>query len=262
LDKVPVNVAMRVRPLPENPPRQRVLDDDELGRALEAVASLTDPYVRLAFILLIETGARLSEVLHARWADIDLEGKLWRLPSPKSGKPQVIPLPDSTCAAIRNVARLGPYVIPGQSGNAPRSDLKRPWNLIRESAELSDCNIHDLRRSFGLRVARAAGLHVASKLLRHSTVRVTESVYAPLGIDELRKASNKAARVVGKVLTMHRKKKAGGGRGNKPHTKGMDEGQRRGRLKHLSRRHKLGLTSPIGDRPVSEGNGSGRPPGQ
>lgn len=207
LDKVAVNVAMKVRALPENPPRQRVLDDDELGRALEAVASLPDPYARLAFILLIETGARLSEVLHARWVDIDLEGKLWRLPSPKSGKPQVIPLPDSTCAAVRNVKRLGPYVIPGQSGNAPRSDLKGPWNLIRENAELSDCNIHDLRRSFGLRVARAAGLHVASKLLRHSTVRVTETVYAPLGIDELRKASNKAARVVGKVLIMHRKKK-------------------------------------------------------
>jgi hypothetical protein len=55
-------------------------------------------------------------------------------------------------------------------------------------------------------MARAAGLHVASKLLRHSTIHVTETVYAPLGIDELRKASNKAARAVGKVLTMHRKK--------------------------------------------------------
>lgn len=208
LDKVQFNVALKIRPLPENPPRQRVLDDDELGRALDAVAALPDPYARLAFALLIETGARLSEVLHAQWVDVDLDGKLWRLPSPKSGKVQFIPLADSTCAALRNVERLGPYVIPGQSGDAPRSDLKRPWNQIRTAAQLSDCNIHDLRRSFGLRVARAAGLHIASKLLRHSTVKVTESVYAPLGIDELRKASNKASREVGKVLRMYKKKSA------------------------------------------------------
>lgn len=206
LDKVPVNVAMKVRAHPENPPRQRVLDDDELGRALEAVAALKDPYARLAFVLLIETGARLSEVLHARWTDLDLEGKLWRLPSPKSGKPQVIPLADSTCAALRNTQRLGPYLIPGQSGNAPRSDLKRPWDQILKTAQLQDCHIHDLRRSFGLRVARAAGLHVASKLLRHSTIHVTESVYAPLGIEELRRASNRASREVGKVLVMYQKK--------------------------------------------------------
>ena len=211
LEKVPLNVALKVRPLPENPPRQRVLDDGELGRALESVAALPDPYVRLAFALLIETGARLSEVLHARWTDVDLEGKLWRLPSPKSGKPQVIPLANSTCAALDNIDRLGPFLIPGRRENAPRTDLKRAWNTIREKAELPDCNIHDLRRSFGLRVARSAGLHVASKLLRHSTVRVTEAVYAPLGIDDLRKASNKVAREVGKVLVMHRKKESKGG---------------------------------------------------
>jgi len=206
LDLVPDNPALKVRLLPENPPRQRVLDEDELGRTLEAVAELSDPYARLAFALLIETGARLSEVLHARWSEMDLQGKLWRLPSPKSGRPQVVPLADSTCAALRNVEHLGPYVIPGQTGKAPRSDLKRPWNQIRNKAQLEDCNIHDLRRSFGLRVARAAGLHVASKLLRHSTVKVTEAVYAPLGIEELRRASNRASREVGKVLKMHRMK--------------------------------------------------------
>ena len=53
-----------------------------------------------------------------------------------------------------------------------------------------------MRRTFGLHVAKAAGLHVASKLLRHGDVRITEKVYAPLGLDDLRTALEKRAPVL------------------------------------------------------------------
>jgi integrase len=56
--------------------------------------------------------------------------------------------------------------------------------------------IHDLRRRFGFDVARSAGLHMASKLLRHSSVVITETHYAPLGIGLLRDAVEKLAEVV------------------------------------------------------------------
>lgn len=78
----------------------------------------------------------------------------------------------------------------------PRPDLKGPWDRLRAAAQLEDVRIHDIRRSFGLEIARKAGLHVASKLLRHSSVKVTEQVYAPLGIDELRDAVEKRADVL------------------------------------------------------------------
>ncbi|HQR44587.1 MAG TPA: hypothetical protein PK598_01065 [Thermoanaerobaculia bacterium] len=61
---------------------------------------------------------------------------------------------------------------------------------------LADVHIHDLRRTFGLHVAKAAGLHVASKLLRHGDVRITERVYAPLGIETLRAAVEKRSEVL------------------------------------------------------------------
>jgi integrase len=53
---------------------------------------------------------------------------------------------------------------------------------------LPDIHIHDLRRTFGLHVARRAGIYVASRLLRHSSVDITARHYAPLGLDDLRKA--------------------------------------------------------------------------
>ena len=205
-EKVPENVAMRVRLLPENQPRQRVLSDEELGRVLDALGEVDDPHIKLAFELLLSSGARKSEVLRARWEDMDLDAGLWRIPSPKAGVPQTVPLSRTTIAMMNNTPRVGPWVVPGRWPERHREDLRRHWKDIREKAEVEGVTIHDLRRTYGLHVARAAGLHVASRLLRHSTVRITESTYAPLGIDDLRKATEKAAKGRGKVLKMQRKK--------------------------------------------------------
>lgn len=188
---IEANPAMGVRPYREGPPRSRVLTDVELERVVAAVEELENPHVRAAFVLLVETGARKSEVLRAKWADLDLDDSaagLWRLPSPKAGRPQVIPLAPGTVAYLRTVPRVGDWLVPGQDTERHRSDLRTAWNRIRAVAELVDVTIHDVRRTFGLAVARMAGLHVASKLLRHSDVRITERVYAPLGIADLRTA--------------------------------------------------------------------------
>ena len=52
-------------------------------------------------------------------------------------------------------------------------------------------------------MAKAAGLHVASKLLRHSDMRVTEQVYVPLGVDDLRKALDNSSKP-GEVVPIDR----------------------------------------------------------
>ena len=179
---------MKIKPLPEAEPRKRVLSDDEMRRFLTALSNEQDPYVRAAFQLLLDTGARNSEVLGAKWEDFEMDtsSPLWRIPSPKAGRPQVIPLLAATTAMLQRLPQLGPYVIPGRNPSKPRYDLKRPWERLKRNAELGDVHIHDIRRTFGLHIARTAGVHIASKLLRHSDVRVTERVYAPLDLEDLR----------------------------------------------------------------------------
>ncbi len=204
------NPAMGIRQFREAPPRARVLSDEEFGRTVAAIHAVEDPHVRTAFLLLMDTGARKSEVLHARWQDIDLDGGLWRIPSPKSGRPQVTPLTPETVALLRAAEQLGPWLVPGRDPSQPRSDLKDAWAAIRVQACLEGVTIHDLRRTFGLHVARKAGLHIASKLLRHSDIRVTERVYAPLGIDELRTAVADMQGARGKVIELQRAKEGMG----------------------------------------------------
>lgn len=194
------NPAAGIKPYRENPPRSRVLSDEEFARVVAAFDGIADLHVRAAFVLLMDTGARKSEALGARWEDFDLDGGLWRIPSPKAGHPQMIPLADTTVSYLRGVQRLGPFLVPGLDSARPRTDLRRAWGQVREAASIQGVTIHDLRRTFGLHVAKRAGLHIASKLLRHADIRVTERVYAPLGIDAMRDAVADTHRERGKMV--------------------------------------------------------------
>jgi integrase len=210
------NPAKGLKLFRENPPRARVLNVEELRRFLEALDAEPDPHVHAAFRLLVETGARVSEVLHAKWEDFDLTGErgpgpTWRIPSPKSGKPQLIPLPSSAAELLRKLPHASGYAIAGRYPDRPRPDLKHPWIRLKTAAGLAgaDVRTHDLRRSFGLAVAKRDGLHVASKLLRHSSVKVTESTYAPLEHELLRKAMERRASVLPFQAKAAPKKKKG-----------------------------------------------------
>ncbi len=211
LDLIDVNPAAKVKANPESAPRARVLTDEEYGRLRRAVDGRPDPIVRTAFRLLMATGARLSEVLRSRWSDFDLDAGTWRIPSPKAGHPQMVALTPDTVALLRNAPRFGPLLVPSVSNpEKSRFDLADEWVIIRTAAELADVRIHDIRRDYGLRLAKIAGLHTASKVLRHADIRVTERVYAPLGLDDLRKGMEKAsakAEKLAKVLPMSRQAK-------------------------------------------------------
>lgn len=185
---IEVNPAMRIKPKRDSEPRERVLTDAEFVRLLDEIDKLEDPHVQIAFKLLVETGARVSEVLQAKWEDMDLEDDLWRLPKTKSARVQYLPLTPALAESLGELSKIGPYVVPGRREGKPRADLKGPWNAIREASDLLDVHLHDLRRTFGLQITKQAGLHVASKLLRHSDPRVTFRHYAPAVSDDLRQA--------------------------------------------------------------------------
>ena len=189
---IAMNPAALLEKYRENPPRSRVLTEEELVRLTGAIAAESDVYARAALLLALETGARIGEVLAARWADLDLEEGRWTLPDPKAGRTQVVILAPETAEELKALPRVSPFVIAGEAreGEEPkeRYDLKGPWERIRQAAALHDATIHDLRRTFGRLVARSAGLHVASRLLRHSKIEITSRVYAPEMERELRGA--------------------------------------------------------------------------
>jgi len=190
--------------------RTRVLTDDELGRTLDEVEKIKNPHVKAGFVLLLHTGCRLSEALRAKWTDLDVEAGRWTIPTTKSGKPQIVPLSPLVVDALKALPRVGVYIVAGADPNVARTDLKKPWAKLCKDAQLpDDVHLHDLRRSFGLSIAREAGIAVASKLLTHSDIRVTAKHYAPFLDNDLREAQKKREASV--VDLQERRRKANGG---------------------------------------------------
>ena len=112
----------------------------------------------------------------------------------------ILPHVGAVIAATPRLEEKRAYLVPGRNALVPRTDLKKPWAALREAAKIgADVGIHDLRRSYGLRVTLALGIFAASKLLRHSDSRITEKVYAPLAPEDLRvfAEGTEAARIVG-----------------------------------------------------------------
>jgi integrase len=175
---------------------------------------------------LILTGARLREILDARWDYVNWERGALDLPDSKTGK-KTIYLSAAALAVLKELPRVpgNPYVIPGEKRAkkrgepkplpSPRADLKRPWEAIARAAgffetvpamdasgkplqgnggkaamiERSTVRLHDLRHSFASMGAGASlGLHIIGKLLGHSQPATTAR-YSHLDADPMRRAA-------------------------------------------------------------------------
>ena len=178
------------KPFPEEA-RDRWLRPDEIRRMFESLALESDPIIRGALAFLLLTGARRGEALSAKWDDIDFDAAMWRIPKTKSGKPQTIPISGQAMSVLQSLPRVDgcPWVFPGRAKDKPLTNLTRSWYKIRERAGLTDCRIHDLRRSLGSMMVQAgASLYVTQRALRHADSRVTSEVYGHLGDGPLRSA--------------------------------------------------------------------------
>jgi integrase len=142
-----------------------------------------------AIRLLLLTGARLREILHLRWEHVDMERGLLLLPDSKTGKKTIV-LNAPALEVLSSIEKASRYVIAGEDPEKPRADLKRPWSIVQQRAELSDVRLHDLRHTFASIGASASlGLPIVGKLLGHTQSATTER-YAHLESDPLRRASN------------------------------------------------------------------------
>ncbi len=156
-----------------------------------------------ALRLLLFTGCRLREILHLKWEYVDLERGLLFLPTSKTGRKTVV-LNAPAMAVLTNLTRIGSYVIAGDTAGTPdekpRSDLKRPWTLVRRRAGLDDVRLHDLRHNFGAFGAGGGmGLPIIGKLLGHTQAATTQR-YAHLDADPLRKASNAIGNMIAAAM--------------------------------------------------------------
>lgn len=175
--------------------RDRFLYGDELKRFLKAVSELHSDTMRDFFMMLLATGARKSNVLAMRWADINLHEGIWRVPDTKNGEPYQVALtaPATEILERRQQASTSGWVFPADSKSGHLEEPKKVWKTVLEKAELENLRMHDLRRTFGsFMAAQGASLQMIGKALGHKSQEAT-LIYARLNLDPVRQAVNAAA---------------------------------------------------------------------
>jgi integrase len=188
---IPANPARGV-PQYKEPARERYLSDaeiDRLGRALAKVEQegAEEPHAVAAIRLLLLTGCRRGEILHARWSDVDAERGVLHLRDTKTGARDV-PLNAPALAVLDALPRFGEWIVPRRVLTTPPR-LDRVWRRVRSLAGLSDVRLHDLRHAFAsIGVASGVPLYTVGGLLGHS-LPATTARYAHLADDPLRRAT-------------------------------------------------------------------------
>lgn len=112
-------------------------------REREAIAALA-----LEFAIL--TAGRTSEVLEARWSEIDVAAKVWTIPAErmKAGREHRVPLVDRALEVLELAVKVrdSEYVFPGQKRGRPLSNMAMSMLMRRLDAETY--TVHGFRSSF------------------------------------------------------------------------------------------------------------------
>jgi integrase len=169
--------------------RDRFLSDDELRRLNAALSEESDPW-RSYFHLLLLLGVRRSELVAARWADIDFDSHTLRLTRTKSGEPRLAPLPRAGVELLHRLPSLGrsEYLFPGTGKTGHLVEVKGAWRRLCRKAGLAQVTIHDLRRTVGSRMAMAGvNLPTIGRVLGHLNLNATQ-IYARLDMEAARRA--------------------------------------------------------------------------
>jgi integrase len=158
---------------------------------VEALARALDGQDAEAVRLAAYAGLRLGELLALRWGDIDWEGSALTVSralsagvetSTKSGHVRRVPLSDQAAAALERLSRREHFTSPDDlvlSNELGRhldgSALRRRYKLARDRAGLRPLRWHDLRHTFGSRLA-ASGVDLVTikSAMGHADLKTTE----------------------------------------------------------------------------------------
>lgn len=149
-----------------------------------------------ALRLLMLTGARKSELLSARWVDMDLSAGVWTKPgaTTKQRTTHRVPLSTAAVKLLRSMPGDREWVFPGR-GDSHQNDLKKTWASVCELADIEGVRIHDLRHTYAAQLASAGlSLPIIGALLGHTQTQTTAR-YSHLMDDPLRDATERVSAV-------------------------------------------------------------------
>ena len=185
---------------------QRLLKElapDREGSGLKPMAERSEELKRMMqdaydlVVLLLDTGARYSEIANIEWQRIDLTEKAIHLWRSKVQNETVLYMTDRVHAVLsrRLETKTGPYVFTNRDGKA-RGYCTQSIRKAILRAGLQNCRVHTLRHTLASRlIQNGMSVYEVREILGHSDLKTTMR-YAHL---EQRQVTSKARDVINQL---------------------------------------------------------------
>jgi integrase len=175
---IDANPAAATRKRKVEKPRERVLTAGEL-KAIWQGSGRISPILGAFIRALMLTGGRRNEVSRLRWAEIDLDNRIWTLPPDraKSERAHEIPLSEPMVAVLEGIGQQGGPFVFSADGGRPINSPSWVKKEIDAASGVRDWRFHDVRRTFRTGLAELGISHaVAERCLGHA-VPMLERTY-------------------------------------------------------------------------------------
>lgn len=208
---VPSPLAGVAKPeLPDKAPRQ--IGPDAVDRIVDAIptgdsATWLDMRDRLLLLLFFWTGLRLSEMAGLQVADVDVKRHLIHVQSGKGNKARYVPFVAGAGVLLLEYLVARPPVVGGAlflasdgaggvKGQILPGGIRQMIRRRCAQAGVAYANPHSWRHGFAMMMLNSGGMEmgILSKLLGHSTTKITQDTYADWLVESLRREYDEATR--------------------------------------------------------------------
>jgi integrase len=175
-DEVGQNPCRRVDSLPENNQRTRHLSFDEEDRLIAALTGERE-YLRTLVTVAIYSGPRRGELLKLRWSNVDFDLNAINFTETKTNKDRSVPMDPivrEALSELRDSAGHAEYVFTNPVTGTRYTEIRKSFSAACREGGITDFTFHDLRHTFGTRLADA-GVDVVKikELMGHSSIVTT-----------------------------------------------------------------------------------------
>lgn len=177
------DISQALPKVPRQKAHRKAMPYADVAGCLEAVrGSGAGESTKAAIEFLVLTAARSGEVREARWAEIEIEARVWEIPAQrmKAKRPHRVPLSPRALDILETAKALGDgsgFVFPGTKAGRPLSDMTLS-KLVKELG--FDADIHGFRTSFRTWAQERTNFprEVAEAALAHRSGDAVEQAYA------------------------------------------------------------------------------------
>lgn len=140
-----------------------------------------------------------SELFALRWEHVDFDGCTVRIYATKTKTFRTVPVTESFLDRLREIRKTSKSGFIVEYEGKPLTTIRRSFNTACEKAGITvDVRMYDLRHLFATTMlANGADLAAVSKLMGHSTVKMTADVYYHYLEGEKEKAVGKLPSLAG-----------------------------------------------------------------